>query len=235
MLVSALTDQKMPPKFVVVVPDDDTLTIVEDPHEDLEVITEAMKHVMNWLMQQYTRIIESYNEYIPSKAKRIPFFIWIEAPLHVNFKNNEWRKCFNEALRSTSALHENNAVLELKKIWDPDNTSLYLLREARFTSDGLRFYWEAVDKTVKFADTILMKKLASKKDKQKNSGQSQVTSKQSYQKHDKYHWYKPSSFSSRHRDHCRSERDRGRDHSSSYDQRRHRHHHKSNWKNHSRD
>ena len=94
--------------------------------------------------------------------KRIgqPQVVWIELPYHDNFNNNCLRECFNKALNDTAKLHEGVAVFQLKKVWDPVDTNLYLRDADRFTALGLRSYWEAVDKTVRFCDTTIMRRIA---------------------------------------------------------------------------
>ena len=63
--------------------------------------------------------------------------------------------------------HENITVLKLKKGWNPDDSTLYV-REARcYTYEGLSTYWQAVDKTVKFCDTILLKKFEKSRNMEK--------------------------------------------------------------------
>ena len=53
-------------------------------------------------------------------------------------------------------------TLELKKVWDPKDLSLYLSSQ-RFTTDGYSAYWEAVDKTIRYFDSVILKKNEKKK------------------------------------------------------------------------
>ena len=91
-----------------------------------------------------------------------PTFIWIEAPLHKNFNNNEARGRYNRALNTVAKLHDNMEVLQLNS----KDSSLYDHIDGVYTDKGWDSYWEAVDKTAKFADTILFKKIqkSSKRD-----------------------------------------------------------------------
>ena len=77
------------------------------------------------------------------------------------------RSKFNRALNTAASFHDNTHVLELKKGWDMRDSSLFLKEESRYTSTGLTTYWEAVDKTVKYTDTILFKKLEKREKQQK--------------------------------------------------------------------
>ena len=59
--------------------------------------------------------------------------------------------------------------LKLKTIRDTEDSSIFLSSEQRFTASGYCTYWEAVDKTIKYADTILMKKIQKGKPKHHNT------------------------------------------------------------------
>ena len=52
-------------------------------------------------------------------------------------------------------LHPHNRALELKQIWDAEDTNLYIAEVARYTAAGLNSYWKAIDRTIKFYDSIL--------------------------------------------------------------------------------
>ena len=56
-------------------------------------------------------------------------------------------------------------ALQLKKTWMEDDSHLFNAEDKKFTDIGYKSYWNAVDKTVKFAHTLLLKKeaLASQK------------------------------------------------------------------------
>ena len=81
--------------------------------------------------------------------------VWLEAPLHSNFNNNELRKIFNACLHDVVKFHENAFVQGFKKIWDRDNDNFYVKDFGRFTNAGFNAYWAAADCTMKFMDTIL--------------------------------------------------------------------------------
>ena len=157
-------------------------------------VSQNLGRLLDWLMREYNKIIDIQRDYLPLKAKRAvyPHFIWIEAPMHKNFANNPDRFRFNRALNTVSKLHDNMSILGLKKIWDAKDGNLFLENERRFTTSGLHHYWEVVDKTVRYADTILLKKQGKLKQQKAaiptfagNAG-GKTTLK------DKYHWRTPS-------------------------------------------
>ena len=61
--------------------------------------------------------------------------------------------------------------------------ALFNASDNKFTTKGFTAYWEAVDKVVKFADTLLLKKEAHKKAKS-----SPKTGMQRHSSRDHFHW-----------------------------------------------
>ena len=119
--------------------------------------------------------------------------VWIEAPTHCNFPDNNVREMFNRALGNSALYSENTWALRLKKIWDASDTSLFLQQQQRFTNEGYKTYWEAVDKTVRYADTILFKKVL----KPLKTGTASKNPKE-----DKYHWHRPEIEDYERHSHC---------------------------------
>ena len=76
------------------------------------------------------------------------------------------RNNFNKAVNMTALVHDNTWSLQLKKIWDPQDTSYFIEEQKKFTANGLHAYWEAIDKTIRYADMILFKKQNKPKPKQ---------------------------------------------------------------------
>ena len=88
---------------------------------------------------------------------------------------------FGRALENEAEYHALTYALALKKGWDFNDTSLFNKEDKKFTSDGYISYWNAVDKTIWFCDTLLMKKEMRKKEKQNKE-------KDAHMHRDKYHW-----------------------------------------------
>ena len=59
-------------------------------------------------------------------------------------------------------LQLHTSVLELKKIWDPNDSSLVIYGTEKFSPLGYTKYWEAVDRMIKYCDTTTLFKLATK-------------------------------------------------------------------------
>ena len=125
-------------------------------------VSKSLGHLIDWVMREHEKILSAYKGKLPARAKKInyPQIIWIEAPLHVNMTSasNDLRNKFNKALEKMVQFHPNTTALQLEKVWDPQGKSFYSKSEQIFTSAGLSTYWNAVDKVIRFADTILFKK-----------------------------------------------------------------------------
>ena len=157
-LVKGIQEQVLLPKFVVVVVDDDIIKSLSG--EQNRNLVDIYNRLINNIMLEHGRLLQVQKEFLPKKSKRSnqPSIIWVEPPLHVNFSNNSARAKFGSALQSSARHHDNVFALKLKKGWDPEENNLYIYENCRFTSEGLVAYWNAVDKTAKFFNTILIKK-----------------------------------------------------------------------------
>ena len=156
-LVHALEEKPLLPKIIVIVPDDDIINFLNFAEYG---VSKCLGRVIDWIMREHIRIIDIYKEFLPARAKRstYPQILWIDVPTHDGFKNNLMRQKYNYAVNTAAQFHENTWTLQLKKVWDPHNHSLYNKEEDKYSVEGIKMYWEAVDKTVRYTDTILLKK-----------------------------------------------------------------------------
>ena len=124
LLVRTLTDRVILPRLLVIVPDDDIINY-PNVRDQGEV---AYHRVLHWLLTQYSRIIQSWKEYLPTKAKAMgyPNIVWIKPPTHVHFDNNSERLEFGKSLSNVAQFQENVFVLKLKKVWDESDTTLFV-------------------------------------------------------------------------------------------------------------
>ena len=149
------------PKIVVIVPENDIIKTIGDESGS----TALFCKLLNFVMTEYDRCVATFKENLPAKCIKYngyPSFLWIQAPMHENFTNNENRHRFNKALEDVVKMHTNSHTLELKKVWDPKDKGLYLDSQ-RFSVDGYKAYWEAIDKTVRYFDSIVLKRNEKKK------------------------------------------------------------------------
>ena len=141
---NVIKEKVLLPKLVILCFDDDLIKCIDYTGPGLG---RCLGCLINAIMVDFDCLVQAQKEYLPRKSKKntYPQFIWIEAPIHDNFHNNDERKIFNEAVIHAAQLHENVSVLQLKKIWDQENTRLYISESRRFTSEGLAKYWMAID------------------------------------------------------------------------------------------
>ena len=154
-------EEKLFPKFILVILDDDLTKLVNLGFG----FSDTMGRIIHKLIIEHERVIESHKENLPKRARKptYPQIIWIQAPLHINFPNIAARVKYNKALETIVKHHDNVHTLQLHKGWDNKEHSLYDYETRRFTSLGLATYWNAVDKTAKYIDTIFLKKQQFKK------------------------------------------------------------------------
>ena len=117
-----------------------------------EAVSINVGMLLNWLVNEFHCCLETFKELLPGKAKWLgyPHILWIAAPYHRNFSdfNNEWRIKANKCLKSIVELYQEMSLLQMIKIWDPEDGNLYLKEQRRFTPVDLGRYWLAVDSAI---------------------------------------------------------------------------------------
>ena len=189
-IIKGLKEQKYLPKLIVVVLDDDLIKYLNFNQYGFSY---ASRCLLSYIMIEFKRILEAHAEHLPKKAKHTddaPKFVWIQPPLHRNFTNNTLHNKFAKVCDEMARIHPNNFTLELKKGWDEHDDHLYLKDYRCFTDAGLVAYWRAGDKTIKYADTILIKKINKKK---------RVSEKLQRKTFNPYHWHRDVSSPDGHR------------------------------------
>ena len=151
------------PKFIVVVLDADILKNFTASGG----VSKSITRMLNYVMTEHECAIAAYKEHLPAKCLKPDQtqILWIHAPLHDNFSDwdNSLRVRFNKCLDEVSKLHTNVTALPFKKVWNPQDDDLFLQYSYRFTASGLKAYWEAIDRTVRYFDSIVLKKQFKKK------------------------------------------------------------------------
>ena len=164
-LIKALNEFNTLPKLVVCVLDNDLVRNIDNGKN----MYSRVKRLAKWLMKEFTKAVDIYKDFIPSKAKRekFPQFLWIEPPLHENFRDNAKRKALSECLTNQAKFHHNTTVLKLVKIWSSDDLNNFDYETNRFTAEGLANYWWSVDSAIRYWNVAIYPKIG--KQPQKNS------------------------------------------------------------------
>ena len=171
------------PKLIIIVADDDIIKCLRDTKDG--GLTNAFGRLINYIMTEYDRAIATYKEHLPTKCKRdgYPHMLWIQAPSHINYVNESDRYKFNKGLEEMVKYHSNAYTLPLKKGWCPNNEDLFSSSLKKYTAEGYAKYWEAVECTVRYFDSIMLKKHDKKINKKiKTSNNCQ---------NDKFKWINP--------------------------------------------
>ena len=181
------------PKLIVIVPENDIIKVLLAKNVT-KGITKGLGRLVNFIMTEHERGISSFKENIPSKSRRegYPHILWIIPPFHDSFSDNQERHKFSKCIEDAAKVHSNVSALELKKVWDPKDDALYVRDQRRFTTEGLKKYWEAVDRTVRYCDSVILKKWG-KGNKKFGSGANSDEQKQlpNLCQKDKYRWQNP--------------------------------------------
>ena len=171
-------------KLIVIVLDDDLIRFTSAKHTANSF---TFGWIIHWLMTEFDRMMKSFKEKLPNKAKKagFPHWLWIEPPLHKSFQDNDLRRKFGQCLQNMGKLHTDTLVLVLKKIWDPGDSSLFLCSEQRFAAQGYQRYWEAVDHTIRYLDTTSIVKILNK---QRSGNFNHHPIAEDRQNYNRFHW-----------------------------------------------
>ena len=145
------------PKIMVIITEDDFVKSTK--RVDISLIENMYNKMLNWLMNEIRKLIAAYNDFLPKRCKRNPHIMWVLPTEHINHSENEAsrRSIFAKCIMHITKLHTNHRGLDLKQIWDKEDSNLYIKESARITPIGTATYWRAVDRTIKFYDFIITK------------------------------------------------------------------------------
>ena len=113
------------PKIIVIVLDDDVIKCFN--RHDAQGLSKPFSRIINHIMTEHERCISAYKEYLPAKCLKedYPQILWIQAPYHDSFTNNEHRYRFNRSIEEATRFHGQVHTLMLKKVWDPKDSSFF--------------------------------------------------------------------------------------------------------------
>ena len=140
--VEAINKEKLLPKAVIVVLDDDLLKVANHMGSGLSKLIVPW---LSWLASELHRIAVAYKEKLPAQARKLryPQFLWILAVFHDSSETrNEYRKSYNVMLESVLQKYKDMQSLPLL-MWDKNNKSNYI--GINLSSKGKERYWMAVN------------------------------------------------------------------------------------------
>ena len=129
----------------------------------MERLSSEFGTIMRWIINQFRKLVDARIDQLPEKCvrKNFPKIYWVECPQHCNFNNNLSRRKMNSVIQSECSLIDGMKIMRMKKIWDPEESQLYLPSHSRFTSDGIFKYWGSIDNAIEFNDNKLEEFLSS--------------------------------------------------------------------------
>ena len=158
-LTNACNSSQTPiiPKWIVVVPEADVLETVNCNHYG---ISAAYGRITQYIMNRFDDILRQFLDHSGNLAAKInkfdwPFILWVEPTLHQGYSNNNLRIKYIRSLHNVAQFHERVVVLPLKQSWNEDIYDFTV--NHRISPRGCEALWSAVDNTIKFADTKLMR------------------------------------------------------------------------------
>ena len=141
------------------IPEDNILSSVQ--YSEFGV-SAAYGNIIDYMMRQINEQIKQFmGTNLPPKATKYntPHVLWVEPTLHTQYTNNDLRIKFIRSLHiaSSSSSQQRMVVLPLRQNWD-DTEKKYIQQNIRqLNPTGLLNYCRALDKTIKFAETKLMR------------------------------------------------------------------------------
>ena len=153
-LIEGINDQELLPRAIIMIIDGDLL--VEIKHNKPGV-SEALGRTMEWIVNQFHRVITGYKEKLPSKARKFkyPTILWCLLPENVSFgKWNEYRRKCNKAMIGSVRLFREMDTLEIQG-WDQGDKHLVI--NNCMTKNGLLSYWQGVNDAFESWDRDQMK------------------------------------------------------------------------------
>ena len=138
----AINKEILLPKAILMVLENDILNAVNHYNPGISLLCGK---VMEWLTNQFHRIITAHKEKLPSKARKFkyPHILWIAAPNHIHLPNiNEFRDKFNISMKNCCSMYREMSVINLS--WDAKDTSL-VGASGKYTSKGMATFWMKVN------------------------------------------------------------------------------------------
>ena len=166
-LVNAFNEHEQLPKVIVVVLDDDVVKYVKTTNPEATAL--VIDRITQWLIREFDRSIFTAKYFLPQKAKKAdePHVLWIAPGTHKYFGdlNNKKRIYQTDSLESFVKVKENMTILKMIKFWDHEDSSFFIYDSYRFTAQGLKNYWLAIDSAIRFWSVAIAPKLKFKNKK----------------------------------------------------------------------
>ena len=152
-LVEGINEQITFPKAIIMIIDDDILDEIDHYKEGISVI---LGRVLEWLGNQFHRIITAHKEKLPSKARKFkfPMVLWCYIPLHDIYGHyNDFKEKYNRVVKNVTSLFREMDFLILES-WDRKDLSYF--SQGCMNATGLATYWMAINDAFEKWDRVQM-------------------------------------------------------------------------------
>ena len=104
-LVTSISNDPVLPKLIVKVPDDDIIKCMKSHTAGL---TKAFGKFIDNVMLEHEKITACHKDYLDDKSKKpeYPHVLWIQPPMHNNFRNNMEREQFGQCVDRMCKFHD---------------------------------------------------------------------------------------------------------------------------------
>ena len=147
--MSAINKHKWLPAYIVVVLDSDIIDFIGFANQG---VSEIIGNCLSWIIKEFKDAISTKEEVLPTKAKKKgePFFYWMVAPQHDNFRDRVARTKFNLVLESIMKQEATMRVAKVKEFWDVADSAIANKKTGMLMELGHTQYWQAIDATLRF-------------------------------------------------------------------------------------
>ena len=148
-------ERQILPKWVVIVLENDIIRNLKYKY----AVERAYEPVLKWICQQLHITREKIRAELPFKMKKFgwPHFLWIQPTQHKNYNDLTLRKSFIDQLWKVNISYDDMIIMPLEQKWSDKDDNLFLEREKRFSTEGIKSYWEAVDNAIMYADSKVLR------------------------------------------------------------------------------
>ena len=152
-LASAMSRRAMLPKIIVFILEDDIINYLGyNDYGVSEMFGRMLEYLLNEVQKSILRFRSKF--LVPKVFKKDwPKVVWLLPSFHNNYTNSTLRRKYSTELAVQVQNRDDNMALRFKQCWSTDNNALVKNNGSNeLTPAGIRCFWHAVDRTVKFAD-----------------------------------------------------------------------------------
>ena len=146
------------PKAILIIFDDDLMDAIDHYKSG---ISYALGKTLEWLANEFHKIINTHKEKLPTKARKFkyPAIIWFKIPYHEVYGHyNGFKTKYNDTLDKICQLYREMFAIKMDKhTWN--RTDLSYFQEGQISHVGLTTYWQSICNAFEYWDRKQMKSI----------------------------------------------------------------------------